>query len=1211
LQIRKKNKQNSNLHLPLRKLRNPPKVLKTLDMTQTASHKDISYRRVLVSGLVGPARTWHIAAVAKERQRLVVVCPTRRDTETLIRDLELFYPASQIYHLPAWDTLPFEPVSPQLDVSATRIKTFVEIQARKKFVVVCSVDALVQRSLPLNHVLAACRKLEVGSRITREDLLTLFDICGFSHVGRVEELGQYTVRGGVVDLFPSTSEAPVRIEFLDDEIEEIRLFDIETQRSRTDGFLDVLHVLPLRERIHLSGRDREDALMRLKARAQELDVPPREVTRYSELLTHNIYFPESELLHSILLPALVPPLSLLPVEDIVFLDDFGITHRLDAVADLLVERHQRLAEAGHLLPRIEQLYLNSTEFEQLRQERREIVFDTLILDDEDSLAQKKAQFHSSLLTDLSIRIHAKAGSGKAFDTLRDQVNRWREDGYTVAFVVSSESRQERLLGMLLENKIEAYPYQRATFDWIYDAKRLPLTILQGQLSAGVIIEEARLILVAEQDIFGERSQRQKRKKVARVRRVLNALAQLSEGDYVVHVDYGIGVYKGLRHIEVEGTTTDFLHIDYADSTLYLPAHNIGKIHKFSAADDQVPVVDKLSSTKWKTTKKKVRSSIAALAGELIKLYAQRHVVKGWRYEPFGAQDEEFADSFPYNETPDQLNAILDTLNDMASENPMDRLVCGDVGFGKTEVAIRAAYKCLQHGRQVAVLVPTTILVEQHKRSFLERFTQYPFRIESLSRMHQGREAKRIAEDLENGTIDILIGTHKILGKNLRFRDLGLLIIDEEHRFGVKQKEHLKRTRTSVDVLTLTATPIPRTLHMSLLGIRDISVITTPPPDRRVVRSYVAERDPYLVRDAIMRELQRGGQCFYVHNKVKNIEAVTAELREIIPEARIIYAHGQMSERQVERLMRSFILHEADVLVSTTIIESGIDVPNANTMIINNAHAFGLAQLYQLRGRVGRSNRQAYTYFLIPRARNLTPEAGQRLKVLQSLDELGVGFNLSVRDMEIRGAGNLLGGEQSGNVLAVGFDLYTKILKDAILHLRGEEQDIFEAVDPEIKLSVSAFIPDSYVPDISERLLLYQRLASFLEPHEADDLMEEFEDRFGPMPPEVRDLIEIMRLKSLIRHFGVVCLERRPDRLLISLSTQAPLDIEKILLLGANFPQQYRFGRNLTLTRFLEDEEESIPELYQLVYDLLLKIKRNEEASEPEPLQGRASYTGSR
>ncbi len=530
-----------------------------------------------------------------------------------------------------------------------------------------------------------------------------------------------------------------------------------------------------------------------------------------------------------------------------------------------------------------------------------------------------------------------------------------------------------------------------------------------------------------------------------------------------------------------------------------------------------------------------------MAGELIKLYAARKVVRGWRFEPAGAEDDRFADGFGFTETPDQEKAIQETLQDMASEQPMDRLVCGDAGYGKTEVALRAAYKCIQHSKQVAVLVPTTILAEQHYNVFRNRFLEYPVKVRALSRFYSAKENALTLQGLASGEVDIVIGTHKLLQPSIQFKDLGLLIIDEEHRFGVKHKEQLKQIKKDVDALTLTATPIPRTLHMALLGIREISIISTPPHDRRTIRTYVGTETDTLVRDAIIREIQRGGQCFVLHNKVQTIDVVASQLQKLVPEAKVTFAHGQMHERTLESIMMKFIKGDFNVLVSTTIIESGLDIPNANTIIILRADQLGLAQLYQIRGRVGRSNKQAYAYLMVPEPKKLSEDARKRLGVLQSLDDLGLGFNLAARDLEIRGAGNLLGKDQSGNVQTVGLDLYNRILKEAILNMRGEEIPISEVIDPDMRIPVDAYIPPNYIPDLSERLILYQRLADILTDQQSWELSLEIEDRFGATPLPAQNLLQLMRLRSLIRLGGVVRIEFVPNLLTLNFSPKARID----------------------------------------------------------------------
>jgi transcription-repair coupling factor (superfamily II helicase) len=739
-------------------------------------------------------------------------------------------------------------------------------------------------------------------------------------------------------------------------------------------------------------------------------------------------------------------------------------------------------------------------------------------------------------------------------------------------------------------EIEAFRFDGTVAEYLQRSVPLEVVIVIGPLSRGVCLRDKKIIFVGEHELFHDRSQRRKQVRQLSLRRIKSSLAQLRADEHVVDREYGVGIYRGLVHRTIDGVQGDFLAIEYADSKLYLPVQHISRVQRFLGADGHKPVLDKLGSQRWARTKQKVRESVISLAGDLLKLYATRSMTVGWRFDHRGAEDERFADGFPYDETPDQAKAIRETLDDMSSDRPMDRLICGDVGFGKTEVAIRAAFKCFEHGRQVVVLVPTTILVEQHKRSFEERFLGYPAIIGAVSRFYKAADNKRVLEELAKGNVDIIIGTHRLLQHDVVFKDLGLVIIDEEHRFGVKQKERLKQMKANVDVLTLTATPIPRTLHMSLLGIRDVSVIRTPPVDRRPIRTYLAHDDSSVVRDAISRELGRGGQVFFVHNRVQSIGHRSQQIKELFPEARIATAHAKMSEVYLENVMKRFVDHELDILISTSIIESGLDVPRANTIIVDNAHLYGLSQLYQIRGRVGRGTRQSYAYLLVPPKRALSEEARERLKVLQAFDELGAGFQLALRDLEIRGAGNLLGKEQSGSVAAVGFELYTDLLKEAVLHLRGTPEDPASLVDPEVKFAIDAFIPETYIPDVAERLLMYQRLADILTEEDAIALAEEISDRFGEPSQEIRNLIDVMQFRGLLRQYAVAKGEVAGDRLVLTLTHSSPLNPERLLETIKASQGTLKLMKGLVLTLQLTGPQRTPGELYGTVRDLLSQLR---------------------
>ena len=722
----------------------------------------------------------------------------------------------------------------------------------------------------------------------------------------------------------------------------------------------------------------------------------------------------------------------------------------------------------------------------------------------------------------------------------------QSDGLPTAIVVGQESRIRRVKEILATYKIESEPFDGDFSAWleaVHDrGKRRIIRILTGNLSSGLRCLDTDIhpagapsgsfALIIDREIFPEISARRRSTAVKNVRRFLGSVSQLNENDFIVHADRGIGIYRGLKQMTIDGKIGDFLALEYAEQAkLFVPVENIGKIQKYVGSEGKQPALTKLGGNAWEKTKQKIKENVQEIAGQLISLYAARQVAGGLSFGPFDSDDQQFADTFAFEPTADQAKAISDVLSDMEQEKPMDRLVCGDVGYGKTEVALRAAFKAANQGKQVAILVPTTILADQHFQTFKERLAEFPLRVACVSRFNPSQQNRETIEKLAAGQIDIIVGTHRLLQKDVFFKDLGLLIIDEEHRFGVAHKEKLKRFRREIDVLTLTATPIPRTLHMSLLGIRDLSVIESPPTDRQVIRTYLAPFNRELVREAVMREIGRAGQVFYIHNRVQTIHGVADELKEIVPEARIAIGHGQMKESELETVMHKFINREVDVLVSTTIVESGLDIPNANTIIIRRADKFGLAELYQLRGRVGRSSRQAYAYLLISDEKKLGPDAKKRLDVLKSLDDLGMGFRLALQDMEIRGAGNLLGKDQTGEISNVGFDLYSRILKDAVRDLRARQgradgAPVRPYIDPEINIGFPAHIPAEYIPDVEERLILYRRMSELDSPDERIDIALEIEDRFGRMPDEVAALIELMALRALLRIAGVVSLTYR-------------------------------------------------------------------------------------
>jgi transcription-repair coupling factor (superfamily II helicase) len=719
------------------------------------------------------------------------------------------------------------------------------------------------------------------------------------------------------------------------------------------------------------------------------------------------------------------------------------------------------------------------------------------------------------------------------------------------------------------------------WDWETGASTAAITV--GHLSQGFSLPADRYVFVAEEEIFGEKRHR-RRARPRPVADYLTGLSQLTAGDYVVHIDHGIAVYHGLRHLNVAGTEGDYLHLEYANGDrLYLPVERINLVQKYTGADGRAPALDRLGGQSWEKTKRKTREAILAMARELLEIHAVRESTERPPLNDMDGDYEEFVAHFPFEETRGQRAAIEDVLADLRTDKPMDRLVCGDVGYGKTEVALRAAFLTVQNGKQVAVLVPTTILAQQHAETFARRFAEYPVRVELLNRFRTPQEVKAVVQGLAAGTVDIVVGTHRLLQRDIVFKNLGLIVIDEEHRFGVAHKEKIKKLRHLVDVLTLSATPIPRTLNMALMGLRDLSVIETPPVDRQAIRTYVSRYDDELVRSAILNELGRGGQVFFVHNRVETIEKMARQLRELVPEAAISVAHGQMPEGELEKVMLDFLHHRANVLLCSSIIESGLDIPTANTIIINRADQFGLAQLYQLRGRVGRAAVRAYAYLLIPGEHLLTGDARKRLEVLQELDDLGSGFRLAAHDLEIRGAGNLLGREQHGNVAAVGFELYAQMLEETVRELKGGEIQV--QIEPEIQIGLPAYIPEAYIPDVNQRLVFYKKLANVQDRKDLEDLAYEMEDRFGPLPELVLSFIEVMDLRRVLREYLVTGVYKKAEKVTLHFHPDAPIKGERLVAFVQKSKGRSQLSPDLRLTLTLKPEEDVMPAIKMLLQEL--------------------------
>ena len=1114
--------------------------------------------RLRVEGLRGGARALLIAEAYRARpEPYLVLAATGTEAEALAGDLAFFLGENRltptlerrVHFLPGWDVPAFEPVSPSAAVVADRIAALFTLVQGREPVVVAAADAVTQRLLPSAALAQALRYLVEGDEIHTDSLAAHLLSWGYQRVPLVEDPGEFSIRGGVVDIFPATEPAPLRLELEGDRIESIRVFDPDTQRSGERR--EEVVILPARE-VSLSALSAPETRRAVETRAVEIGVPRLERQAMADALEHGLFFPGVEFLAPYAYSeGLVSLFDYLPAGTRLWIDEPArVESGWEAADNGAVSRAREAEEARRFFAPPEHQFLSP------RAARAALVaYPTVELDSLVGIAGVSDRVHLAcyLLSDLTA---ARASqTAPTIKPVAERIREWSAEGRRTFLVVPGPAQGERLRKLLEQHGVRA-AITRERMPALLAGRDPQPAIIDGTLSEGFRLPSEPWVFVGEEELFGERRQQRQVRKVSAAD-VLSSLAELRTDDYVVHVDHGIGLYRGLKHLAVAGTEGDYLYLEYlGGDRLYLPVDRINLVQKYVSGGDGVkPALDKLGGTSWERVKAKTREALLSMARELVEIGAKRQVLRGRSYESGDPLCKEFEVRFPFEETPDQQRAIEEVLADLAAEQPMDRLVCGDVGFGKTEVAMRAAFAVVMAGRQVTLLVPTTVLAQQHLETFSERFAGYPVRIEMLSRFRSKAENQAVIAGLANGTVDIVIGTHRLLQKDVEIRNLGLLVIDEEHRFGVRDKERIKALRALVEVLTLTATPIPRTLQMALTGIRDLSVIESPPVDRLAIRTYVTRADDHVVRDAMVREIRRGGQVFFVHNRVDSIERQAAHVRQLVPEATVAVAHGQMRERQLEEVMHEFVHRRANVLVCSAIIESGLDIPSANTIIINRADTFGLAQLYQLRGRVGRSNVRAYAYLLIPGEHMIGKDAHKRLEALQGLDELGGGFRLASHDLEIRGAGNVLGKQQSGHITAVGFELYTRMMEEAVREVRGEA--ITTEVEPEIQLGISAYIPESYVQDVNQRLILYKRLAGVRRVEDLAAMLDELNDRFGPPPPEVDTLVRVMELRRAFKDLLVTAARRRGEAVMLEFHAETPVRPQALLALAEHEKDRVR------------------------------------------------------
>jgi transcription-repair coupling factor (superfamily II helicase) len=1086
---------------------------------------------------------------------VLFLAPTAKRADRLLQDLRVALgewngqeaeDEPRIVPYPRHDTVPYDRFSPQPFVVAQRMDVLWRLldagertaRGERAPVVVAPWTALAMRVPSRELVRTRSVSLEVGLEADRDELVERLIAAGYARMPMVEERGEIAVRGGVLDVFPPQRDKPVRLELLGDEIESIREFDPASQRSlRTLPFATAA---PAREllfdRDHVIERGDE---LRHLARAE--GVPDRTVDELIDALLRGHVPPGAESLAPVLQPGLESVLDFLPDDALVVLDDAKAgRERLLHHHEEILENHEAAAAADRLASPPAALFEDPDEIARRLDARGPVRLERLDVEGERGAHfPLRCKSHEALRRDLA---RARTDD-EPLAPLVTALERFADEKQRIVLATRQLSSAERLRELLAEYGVASASEYRPGPAWRW-SRPGKIEVRVAPLSEGFTLPLDRLVVVTEEEIFGPREKRRARTRW-REGQAVEGIAQLKPGDHVVHTEHGIGVYRGLVQLTAAKVTDEFLRLEYeGGDKLFLPIHRLNLISRYVGADGQAPRLDRMGGSTWQKAKRGVRKAIQEMAEQLLAVHAAREVAPGHAYPPRDRQLEEFEARFPYEETPDQLAAIEDVLSDLGQAKPMDRLVCGDVGYGKTEVAVRAAFQVALSGRQAAVLVPTTVLAQQHEETFRKRFDGVPVAIETLSRFRAPKDVKKVLEGLVDGTVDVVIGTHRILQKDVRFRDLGLLVVDEEHRFGVAHKERIKQLKKTVDVLTLTATPIPRTLQQAFTGIRDLSVIDTPPADRLAVRTQVCKFGEGLVREAILRELRRGGQVFFLHNRVQTIDAIAEMLRRVVPEAKVLIGHGQMRERELEEVMLAFYHGEADVLLCTTIIESGLDVPRANTILINRADRLGLAQLYQLRGRVGRSDRRAYAYLMIPGADAITDDAERRLDAIQDLSELGSGFRLANMDLEIRGAGNLLGTEQSGHMAAVGFETYMEMLEETVEEMRGNVREI--EVDPEIRLPVAARLPEDYVPDVGQRLVLYKRLSSAHENAEVDRIRDEILDRYGPMPDETENLLHVIRIKAAARKLGIAAIDFAQGDLVVTAGEHTRIDPQRLV-----------------------------------------------------------------
>ena len=1106
-------------------------------------------RDVLVHGLPATLGAFLLTTVQRQLHRqVVVIAADESQAESWRDDLTAIAGEDIVHYFPAWDVGLYDGRSPDADVSGLRIEAAARLAAEEPAIVVAPAAALLAPVMPAAALERATLRLTTGEERVLDELISHLVDAGFERVPVIDGVGQFSSRGGILDIFSVGLDHPVRLEFFGDEIESIRTFDITTQRSI--GGIEKTLILPARE-VVLHRPFFDDYVPNLERVEKETGVDLTEVKDQLEFGTTTL--DGIEMVMAILYGADAGLFAYLPDDALIYSEESDdLDAELDKALGPSLRDWERHAERQTHVPPAHLVRDGDWLHERL-----------------DSLPRLRPAPVGK--ADAAVRFGAtepRVVQGE-LAVLKQEIGRLDEESYDIHFLSETKGQTSRL--------------QEIFSDWS-DA----ITFGLGALSRGFVFPAAKVAILNDHEIFSRQKNRYRYRRF-RAAKPIGSFDAMQRGDFVVHVDHGIGRYIGLRRLTIANRDHDCLEVTYhGTDKLFIPVEQLDLLRRYSSTEEAVPLLNKLGSNAWEKLKERTKEEIFKMAGELIQLYAERKSLPGTKFSADNGMVRELEAAFPFQETPDQMRTVEEVKRDMESPHPMDRLVCGDVGYGKTEVAVRAAFKAVCDHKQVAVLVPTTILAQQHYQTFSERMAPFPVRVEVMSRFRTPKELKAVAQDVKDGKVDVLIGTHRILSQDVKFRDLGLLVVDEEQRFGVKHKERLKQFKHLVDVVTLTATPIPRTMHMSLMGARDMSVINTPPEDRLPIHTEIIAFDKGRIVEAIQREIDRGGQVYFVHNRVQSIHRLVEFLEELLPQVRFAVGHGQMPSRQLEQIMFDFLERKYDCLVSTMIIESGIDIPSVNTILVNRCDMLGLSQLYQIRGRVGRSKERAYAYLLIPKGKKLTRKSRLRLRAVEEFADLGSGFNIAMRDMEIRGAGNLLGAQQHGFITAVGFDLYTRLLDEAVRELKGEKVE--QQVDPDIKIAVTAYIPEDYVPDGDLKMEFYQRLAEAQRVVDLLAIKEEMEDRFGRAPWQARSLLHIMEIKVMARQLGLASVQLEKSRCSLHFhdSVQvAPADIQRLVEKSSS-QLEFNVGERLSIETFLRaaDEQERLEKARDLVEELL-------------------------